>query len=444
MSAPTTLPPRRPELLVPAGNREKLETAIAYGADAVYLGAGSMNLRAAAGGFSAEELPSALRLARVHGVRAYYLLNALPRQPHLGEVRAQLDLLAALADQGRAPDGLIVADPGVLRMARAALPDMPLHVSTQANTANAEAALFWREAGARRVNVSREMRAPELKDMLLACKRLDPPMEVEVFVHGAQCMALSGRCYLSSYLNDRPANLGQCTHPCRYEYEVSSIGVREKTREEETLWEVREYWSEHTDAGSEGAPVPSAEGYSAFFAAHDLCLLHYLDWMRRAGVAAVKLEGRTKSSSYLAQVTDAYATALRDLLRQGRTFTPERYLGELVNAATRPLNTGFFDPGGQRVIAEPPSGEDARPVLARIVEGLGPGRWLADVKHRWRTRDDRVEILLPGLRRPRLSSDEFGVETEEGQGLMETHSGQRVVLHCDRPELSPGIFLRRA
>lgn len=436
---------RRPELLVPAGNMEKLETAIAYRADAVYLGAGSMNLRARAGGFTPEELPRAMRLARVHGVRVYYLLNALPRQSHLSEVSEQLHTLARLVDQGRGPDALIVADPGVLRMARTRLPELDLHLSTQANTTNAEAALFWREAGVKRVNVAREIRAPELKDLLLACKRMDPPMELEVFVHGAQCMALSGRCYLSAYLNDRPANLGQCTHPCRYDYQVAGITVREAQRAKEgdddgVLWEAREFWQEFGD----GEGKRTQEGYSALFAAEDLCLLHYLDWMSRAGVRAVKIEGRTKSSSYLAQATDAYATALRDLGRQGKHFRAEKYLGELVNTATRPLNTGFFDPGGQRVIAEPPAPENARPILARITEGLGPGRWLVDVKHRWHTREDKVEIMLPGLLRPALSSEEFGVETEEGQGLLEVHSGQRALLHCDRPELCPGIFLRRA
>lgn len=437
-------PGRRPELLVPAGNLEKLQTAIAYGADAVYLGGGSMNLRAQAGGFDFDQLGRATRLAHVHGVRVYYLLNAMPRQPQLKELHAHLDALAGLHAAGLAPDALIIADPGVLRAAQARLPQIPVHISTQANTANAEAALFWRDFGARRVNLARELRAEEVKEILLACKRQAPTLETEVFVHGAQCMAISGRCYLSSWLNDRPANLGECTHPCRYDYQARSVNVAEKTRDDETLWEVRQYWEEFGGDGGMSGKDRKAEGYSAFFAAHDLCLLHYLQWMKQAGVASVKVEGRTKSSSYLAQVTDAYATALRDLLRPGKTFTPDKYLGELVNTASRPLGTGFFDAGKQRVIAEPPGPENSRPILARIVEALRPGCWQVDVKHRWHTRDDKVEILLPGLRRPALSSDEFGLETEDGTGLLEVHSGQSAVLYCDRPELTPGLFLRRA
>ncbi|MBU1247200.1 MAG: U32 family peptidase, partial [Proteobacteria bacterium] len=377
---------RRPELLVPAGNLEKLQTAIAYGADAVYLGGRTMNLRAQAGGFEPEELRRAIRLARIHGVRTYYLLNALPRQSHLKEIEAQLELVGELCAASRGPDALIIADPGVMRLARKRLPDMPLHVSTQANTANAEAALFWRDFGASRVNVARELRSAELKEMLIACKRMDPPLELEVFVHGAQCMAISGRCYLSSYLNDRPANLGECTHPCRYDYQARSVSVAEKTRETETLWEVREYWQEFGQ-DPEQQTKGQGEGYSAFFAAHDLCLLHYLEWMKRAGVAAVKVEGRTKSSSYLAQVTDAYATALKHIMKPGKSFDPNNYLGELVNTASRPLNTGFFDAGKQQVIAEPPTKENSRPVLARITEALSPGRYMVDIKHRWHTKN---------------------------------------------------------
>ncbi len=430
---------RRPELLVPAGNMEKLQTAIAYGADAVYLGGGSMNLRAQAGGFEPAKLGGAIRLAHVHGVKVYYLLNALPRQSHLSEVHAHLELLNKLAQAKRGPDALIVADPGVMRLAQKELPELAIHISTQANTANAETAAFWRDFGARRVNVARELRSAELKEMLIACKRFDPPLELEIFVHGAQCMAISGRCYLSSYLNDRPANLGSCTHPCRYDYQARSLNVAEKTRDEETLWEVRQYWEEFGQGKDR-----TAEGYSAFFAAHDLCLIHYLDWMKRAGVAAIKIEGRTKSSSYLAQVTDAYATALKNIMRPGKSFTPSKYLGELVNTASRPLGTGFFKAGKQQVIAEPVDPKNSRPILARIVEALSPGRYVVDIKSHWRVKEDPVEILLPGMHRPALPTDEFGLETDAGQGLMEVHSGQSAVLYCDRPEISPGLFLRRS
>ncbi|MEF2146155.1 MAG: peptidase U32 family protein [Desulfovibrionaceae bacterium] len=420
----------RPELLVPAGNMEKLRTAILYGADAVYLGGTQLNLRTKAG-FDEPELEQALRLTREHGVRAYYLLNSYPRENQFRAVEVQLDLLQKLCSLGRGPDALIVSDFGVIRRARRRLPDLPLHISTQANTMNSEAALFWRDFGAKRVNLAREMRSEELKEMLAVCRRMDPPVELEVFVHGAQCMALSGRCYMSAYLNDRPGNSGRCSHPCRYEYRVTGLRVEEQTRPGRTMWEVRQ--------DDDGA----GEEFSQFYAAEDLCLLHYLDWMRRMGVAAFKVEGRTKSSSYLAQVTDAYATALHGT-KQANDPQIEDCLAELVNAASRPLSTGFFNAGDVRPVAEPPAPELARPVLARLEERLSPGRYLVEIKHRWEVTDVLVDILQPGLRRPRLPLEDFGLEDENGNGLGLAHPGQKAILISDRPELEPGIFLRKA
>lgn len=438
-----------PELLAPAGDFEKLRTAVLYGANAVYLGGPGLNLRAGAGGFSREELPRALDFAHRAGVRVYYLLNILPRQNLLGRVKAEMEFLQGLVQEGRGPDAVIVADVGVARMARKWLPEVPLHVSTQANTANSQAVRFWKEYGARRVNVARELRSAELMDLLSLCRRADCGVELEMFVHGAQCMAISGQCFLSAYLNDRPANLGQCSHPCRYEYRVDSLSVEEAKRGERT-WEVREYWEEVAAAGQGEVKDKTGgeaeyEGYSELFAAHDLCLIHYLDWMTRMGVAAVKVEGRTKSSSYLAQVTDAYASALRDLGDPNLTrFAPEVYLAELANTASRPLSTGFFDAGRPRIIAEPPGPEQARPVVARVLEALGNGRYSVEVKHRWDTRGHDVEILVPGMARPRMAPEEFGLETDQGVALGEAHPGQKAVLITDRPEIVPDMFLRRA
>lgn len=433
-----------PELLAPAGDFEKLHTAVRYGADAVYLGGPGLNLRSGAEGFSHEELPKALDFAHRSGVRVYYLLNILPRQNMLGRLKAEMEFLQALVLEERGPDAIIAADVGVARMARKELPEVPLHVSTQANTANSQAIRFWKEYGARRVNVARELRSAELMDLLSVCRRTDCAMELEMFVHGAQCMAISGHCYLSAYLNDRPANLGRCSHPCRYGYRVDSLGVEEAKLGERT-WEVREYWQEVAAAGREAKSEAELEGYSEFFAAQDLCLIHYLDWMARMGVAAVKVEGRTKSSSYLAQVTDAYATALKDLADPNlKRFAPERYLAELVNTASRPLSTGFFDAGHPRIIAQPPGVEQVRPVVARVLEALGRGRYSVEVKHCWDTRSHDVEILVPGLSRPRMASKEFGLETRQGVALGLAHPGQKAVLITDRPEIMPDLFLRRA
>lgn len=420
----------RPELLVPAGNMEKLVTAVLYGANAVYFGGQTMNLRSKAG-FTDQQVAKGIRLARKHKVKAYYLLNAYPREPQLKEVARQIRLLAALTDQGMGPDAVIVSDPGIMRMVRKGLPGVGLHVSTQANTMNSQAARFWRDFGAKRVNMARELRSEELKNLLMTCRRMNPPLELEVFVHGAQCMALSGRCYLSAYLNDRSGNSGECSHPCRYDYRVTGVQVEEQTRKGEPMWEVRQ--------AEDGA----GEKFSQLFAANDLCLIHYLEWMAHTGVSAVKIEGRTKSSSYLAQVTDAYATALRDLAG-GDEYHMASYLGELANAAHRPLTTGFFDPDRVGPICEPVPGDNRRPVVLRVLKPTAPGRFAAEVKARWTVTEQPVEILLPGLERPALPLEDFGLENDKGQALDTVHPGQRIQLVSERPELRPGLFLRRA
>lgn len=449
-----------PELLAPAGNMEKLETAILYGADAVYMGGGELNLRAGAAGFSLEELPEAIKKAHDAGVKAYFTMNVYPREDMLPQVEKYIRVL----EQAK-PDAIIASDPGIIARIRSRLPEVPVHVSTQANTCNSWSVQFWQDLGAARVNVAREVRSTELMQMLAICRKQLPDMDLEVFVHGAQCMAISGRCYMSAYLNDRPGNLGQCSHPCRYEYKPASIAVEEKTRPGEDLWVVHEYSFSEPDKqlspdssedefifepAEDALPEKVAEpalaqavasgGFTKFFAAEDLCLVHYLDWFARMGVASVKLEGRTKSSAYLAQVVDAYRTALDDLARGD--FQVEKYLAELVNAASRPLTTGFFDSTRRAPLAMPPDENERRPVLARINENLGDGRWRIEVKSRWDTTGD-VEVLKPGLERPRLSPEDYGLENDLGQGLDVAHPGMRCTLFCESRDLQKGAFLRQ-
>lgn len=452
-----------PELLAPVGNMEKLETAIRYGADAVYMGGGELNLRAGAAGFAAAELPEAIALAHKAGVKVYFTMNVYPREHMLPGVEKYIEILKEAG-----PDAVIASDPGVISMLRASLPEIPVHVSTQANTCNSWSVAFWRQVGASRVNIAREVRSSELMQMLAMCRREQSDMELEVFVHGAQCMAISGRCYMSAYLNDRPGNLGQCAHPCRYEYQPTSLAVEEKTRPGEDLWTVQQFPFSDPDAVEEPDFIfenedeftfePAEEenfspaepaldharfsgGYSKIFAAEDLCLLHYLDWFARMGVASVKVEGRTKSSAYLAQVVDAYRTALDDLA--AGEFRAERYLSELVNTASRPLTTGFFDPTHRAPLAMPPDPEERRPVLARVLEKEGDGRWRVEIKARWDTSRD-VEILLPGLNRPRLHQEDYGLETTGGKGLDIAHPGLHCTLFCEHPDMMEHIFIRTA
>jgi putative protease len=404
-----------PELLAPAGNREKLETAMTYGASAVYLGGPTMNLRAKSAGFTWDGLADAVRTAHASGISAYVCLNALPRQQDLPRVAEAMERLGDMTDAAR-PDALIIADPGVLMLARKHLPDIPVHLSTQANTANAASAAFWKDYGVTRVNLARELGLRGIRDIAAAT----PGLELEVFAHGAMCMAVSGRCTMSAHMNARSANLGQCTHPCRFNYGVRAIAVEEKTRPGELAWEIHE-----------------EDGWSSILAAEDLCLVKFLPWFMRMGITSLKIEGRMKSGGYLAQVVDAYATALRDV--QNGIFRPQAYLHELLNTASRPLTTGFFLPGDKRVTY--PAAPEQRPVLARIVEQTGDDAWTVAVRSKWDTTQP-VRILVPGLQRPVLDAGSYALENDLGEKRDVGHSGLTLTLRANHPALAKGLFLR--
>jgi len=404
-----------PELLAPAGDREKLETALAYGADAVYLGGPRHNLRAGARGFSWEELGGVLEHIRACGRKAYFCLNALPTEGQLPEIEAELERAASLA-----VDGLIVADPGVLRLAGRLAPQLPVHLSTQANTSNSQGVRFWQDQGIRRINLARELSWKEIQAVRQAC----PDIELEVFVHGAMCLAQSGKCHLSAYLNNRSANQGGCSHPCRFDYRVQAVALEEAKRPGKITWEVRD----------------DEERHSALLASDDLCLIEHLSWFAANRIEAVKIEGRTKSSTYLAVVLDAYRTALSDL--QSGRFSPEILLAELAESAGRPLSTGFFLPEGRRRVLEPTK-RRLKPVVGRIEAQLTEDCWLIAVKHRW-SGGRPLELLLPGLQRPLLRGEDYRLEDEAGQPLETVHSGQTVRLRSACEALQPGCFLRLA
>ena len=403
-----------PELLAPAGSPGKLTSALQYGADAVYMGGPGPNLRAKGSRFTWPELESAFRLVRGQKRRAYLCLNAFPGQRQLDAVRESLERVAALPPDA-APHGLIVADPGVIRLAMRLTPHLPLHLSTQANTANTEALLFWREQGVRRVNLARECDLPALRRLMGRV----PGLELEVFVHGAQCMALSGRCLLSAWLNNRSANMGACTHPCRYDYRP--LVLEERTRPGRALWELEE-----------------REGYSEVLAAEDLCLLPYLRWLWRAGAAAVKIEGRTKSEGHLAQVVDVYRFALDSLARDGR-FDPRPCMEELLHTAKRPMTNGMFLPRSERRWTPRPGG--MAPLVGKVLfADSDGGRYRVAVREPWDA-DASVCALEPGLRRPMLSANAYDLEDEQGRRVERAHPGVDVWLRCGYP-LRAGWFLR--
>lgn len=403
-----------PEILAPAGNPERLDTALTYGADAVYLGGPELNLRAQSQGFDWEQLGIALDKAGRTGTKIYFCLNIFPTQEQIPGIRDYLQKLKQYL-----PHGIIVADPGIVALTREILPDLPIHLSTQANTTNSASVAFWRDQGVQRINLARELNLRQMRKI----RESVPDVELESFVHGAMCMAISGRCFLSSYLNQRSANLGWCTHPCRYDYRVAYLGLEERKRPGKTIWE-----------------VSPEEEYTDIFASEDLCLIKYLCWFWRNKINALKIEGRMKTSSYLAQVVDVYKTALKDISEN--RFRPDLYLSELEHTSSRALGTGFFLPSGCKTLLQTPPNKMPTPVLAKLLYPEGEDTWRISVRHRFE-QDFGFQILVPGLQRPLVSPGEYTLEDLEGQSADTLHSGLQGRLRLNHPDLRPGLLLRK-
>ncbi|MGD8445919.1 MAG: peptidase U32 family protein, partial [Desulfobacterales bacterium] len=265
------------ELLAPAGNFEKLEIAIHYGADAVYLGGKDFSLRNFSGNFSLEEIKQAVTYAHDRAVKVYAAVNVYARNDQHQQIAAYLRKLGAIS-----LDGVIVADPGVFMTARELMPHIPLHLSTQANSTNYKTVAFWERLGIQRINLARELTLAEIKAIAEKAQ-----IEIEAFVHGAMCIAYSGRCLLSSFMANRHSNRGMCTHPCRWKY-----ALVEETRPGQYM------------------PVAEDDRGTYIFNSKDLCMIEHIPAMIDAGVAALKIEGRMKGINYLASVLKVYREAI--------------------------------------------------------------------------------------------------------------------------------------
>lgn len=302
---------KTPEILAPAGNREHLETACLYGAEAVYLGVqGDSNLRAGARNFSPDELAGAVDYAHAAGVRVYLALNSYPHD-------AQMDLLPELVLLARdaGVDAFIVADIGVLGLARELAPGVPLHLSTQANAVNSRAVRAWEALGVSRVILARELGREEIARI-----REATGAELEIFVHGGVCISVSGRCLVSSYLNGRDANRGSCTQPCRWDY-----ALVERTRQGQYL------------------PVFEEDGHTFLYNSKDLCLLPVAGEVFGLGLDGLKIEGRNRTALYVATVVQAYRQARDAWARDPAGFAVKgEWVREVMKASNRGYFTGFF------------------------------------------------------------------------------------------------------
>lgn len=304
---------KRPELLMPAGNVEKLKYAIKYGADAVYLGVVDFSLRAMRKGelITLDNLKLAIDTAHQMGAKAYLTLNIFGFN---SDIKALEACMERIVDSN--PDALIISDPGIMRLCKKYMPNTPIHVSTQANILNYEAVKFWQDMGATRCILARELPIKDVAEI----KETVPDMELECFIHGAQCVSFSGRCLLSDYMTDgeRKANSGNCSQPCRWSYKLV-----EETRPNQ-YYEIEE--------NEKGTHILSTK---------DLCLVKHLKEMIDAGIDSFKVEGRTKSLYYVSAVAKAYREAIDTILiNPDADMTP--YYEELLKVGNRGYTTGFY------------------------------------------------------------------------------------------------------
>ncbi len=304
---------RHPELLIPASSLEVLKVAVIFGADAVYIGGEAFGLRAKAKNFTLEEMKEGVEFAHEHNVKVYVTANILA---HNRDLEGAYEYFEELKDVK--PDALIISDPAIFTIAKEVLPDMEIHISTQANNTNYGTFNFWYKQGAKRVVTARELSLEEIKEIR---RNIPDDLEIETFVHGAMCISYSGRCLLSNYFTGRDANKGACTHPCRWKY-----AVMEETRPGEYL------------------PVEEDERGTYIFNSKDLCMIDHIPDLIDAGIQSLKVEGRMKTSLYVAVAARTYREAIDDYYESPELYESklDHYREEIAACTMRDFTTGFY------------------------------------------------------------------------------------------------------
>jgi putative protease len=369
---------RTPELLAPVGSLEMLETAFRFGADAIYAGQPRYSLRVRNNSFGKiENLAQGIERAHELGKRFYLVSNILPHNAKVKTYLADMAPVVALK-----PDALIMADPGLILMMRETWPDLPIHLSVQANTVNYAAIRFWQNAGISRVILSRELSLDEIAEIRQQC----PDMELEVFIHGALCIAYSGRCLLSGYFNHRDPNQGTCTNSCRWDYKV-------KPAEENAGGDV--FLLEEAERPGQYMPIEEDEHGTYILNSKDLRAIEHVQRLAEIGVDSLKIEGRTKSAYYVARTCQSYRQAIDDAAA-GRPLDP-RLLGALEGLANRGYTGGFYERHPDQDYQNYLRGhsESARSQYVGDVAGYDSrGMARIVVKNRFRV-GDRLEIIHP-------------------------------------------------
>lgn len=392
----------KPEVLAPANSLEVLKTAVEYGADAVYIGGEMYGLRAKAKNFSAEDMKKGIAYAHERGKKVYVTANITAHNRDLEGVRAYFHELKEIR-----PDALIISDPGVFTIAKEVCPEIDIHISTQSNNVNYMTFRFWKEQGATRVVTARELSLEEIGDIR---KNIPDDFEIETFVHGAMCISYSGRCLLSHYFTGRDANLGACTHQCRWKYYIM-----EEKRPGEFL------------------PVEENERGTYIFNSKDLCMIEHIPELVNAGIDSFKIEGRMKTALYVAVVSRTYRQAIDDYFEDPQKYIDNipYYKKEIAKCTYRQFTTGFFfgPTTHDSQIYDNNTYVKGYEYLGTIHESLEDGRGVFEQKNKFSVGDE-VEIMKPTGEN--IVTKVLSMQDEKGENVDSCpHPGQRITLQTE-------------
>ena len=405
---------RKTELLIPAGSLEVLKTAVIYGADAVYIGGEAFGLRAKAKNFTNDDIREGIAFAHKHGVKVYITANILAHNDDLSGVEEYFNELKEIK-----PDAVIISDPGVFAIAKRVIPDMELHISTQANNTNYGTYLFWHQLGAKRVVSARELSLAEIKEIR---GKIPEDLEIESFIHGAMCMSYSGRCLLSNYMTGRDANQGACTHPCRWKYSL----VEEKRP-------------------GEYMPVYENERGTYIFNSKDLCMVEYIPEMMDAGIDSFKIEGRMKTALYVATVARTYRKAIDDYNKDPELYKANMdwYSSEIGKCTYREFTTGFYfgKPDETTQIYDNNTYVKNYTYLGTVEAVDERGFARIEQKNKF-TVGETIEVMKPDGRNLEVTVKGIWNEDGEAQGSA-PHSRQILFVELDE-QLEPYDILRRS
>lgn len=444
-----------PEVLAPAGDLEKLKTAYMYGADACYMGMKSVSMRVKGSTMDIDEIEEALRITREQGKKLYLTMNIHAHENKLNFLDKEIERLKALKEKDLVPDGLLISDPGILMTVKEECPWVDIHMSTQANTLNSASCEFWAKLGVTRIVFGREVSLREVKLIHERLREKKVDVELEAFVHGAMCMAYSGRCLLSNFMSNRDANEGMCAHSCRWNYKMYdkkevSDGTQKKccktlvataTDNDEPDAKLKIYLEENKREG-EFIPVYEDEEGTSIMSAKDMCMAEHLDDVIDSGIDSAKIEGRHKTIFYAAITSRIYRQAM-DLAAEGKKPTPELLdLVETIN--TRGYFTGFWygKPGaeGQKYTGD--GGDYSKKYcFAGVFRKVEGDEVEMEVKNTLR-KGDRLDIITPIKNIP-LTLQEFR-NAANGELIEVAHPGQKFTIRLSVPaEVQVGYVVRK-